>query len=105
MLYNVSVTLSPALSNVHPWSDSTEYRGIGLVSSDCSSSVVHGSSEVLDENYEGLVEPPSSSDDGEIDIYIKPDMTEEQHSEGSHVTKFVSDEIHEEIVSLLYTYK
>ena len=32
-LYNVNVTLSPALSkkilDVHPWSDSTEFRGIG----------------------------------------------------------------------------
>ena len=80
---------------------STEYRGIGRVSSDCSSSVVHGSSEVLDENYEGLVEPPSISVDGEIDIYIKPDMTEEQHSEVSYVTKFISDETHEEMESLL----
>ena len=41
-LYNVSVTLSPALSklilDVHPWSDSTEFRGIGRGSSDCHSS-------------------------------------------------------------------
>ena len=38
-LYNASVTLPPALSkyifDVHPWSDSTEFRGIGRGSSDC----------------------------------------------------------------------
>ena len=38
MLYNVSVMLSPALLkqnlDVHPWSDSTEFRGIGRGSSD-----------------------------------------------------------------------
>ena len=62
--------------------------------------MVHGSSEVLDENYEGLLEPPSISDYGEFDIYTKSCMTEEQHSEVSHVTKFVSDEIHEEMESI-----
>ena len=51
--------------------------------------MVADSSEVLYESYEGLVESPSSSDDGEIDIYISPDMTEEQHSEVSSVAKLV----------------
>ena len=42
-----------------------------------STSVVDGSSEGLYGNFRGLLESPSSSNDGEIDIYINLDMTEE----------------------------
>ena len=50
-----------------------------------STSVVDDSSEMLHKNYEGLVESLSLSDDGEIDIYINPDMTEEQQREVNSV--------------------
>ena len=43
-----------------------------------STSVVDDSSEMLHEKYEGLVESPSISDDRKFDIYINPDMTQEQ---------------------------
>ena len=62
-----------------------------------SGSMIDNSSEVLHENYEGLVESPSVSDDGEIDIYINPDMTKEQQSEVSSVAKFVSEDIQDEV--------
>ena len=62
-----------------------------------STSVVDDSSEMLHENYEGLVESPSSSDDGEIDINISLDMTEEQQSEVSSVANFVSEDFQDEV--------
>ena len=51
-LYNVSVTLSPALSkkilDVHPWSDSIEFRGIG-------EAVMIDSPALLNKGMHGLV--------------------------------------------------
>ena len=45
MLYNVSVTLSPAIPkkilDVHPWSDSMEFCGIGRGSSNCLQTCMH----------------------------------------------------------------
>ena len=59
--------------------------------------MVDDSSEMIHEKYEGLVESPSISDDGEIDIYISLDMTEEQQSEVSSVAKFVSEDIQDKV--------
>ena len=64
-----------------------------------SNFVVDDSSEMLHEKYEGLVESPSISDNREPDIYINPDMTQEQQREVSSVAKFVSDDDHEEMKS------
>ena len=55
--------------------------------------MVDNRSEVLYENYESLVRSPSISDDGEIVIYINPDLTDEKQKEIIYVAVFVLEDI------------